>query len=183
MKKLLSVFLLTTAMFALAGCENAKRSLGLEAEAPDEFAVYSRAPLSMPPDYELRAPDPGAPRPQDEAAAARGADTIFGGTTKSNEAGGQSGVQSFLDKAGTAVADPNIRRTVDKESVGIKVGEPGFVDRLLFWDEDKKPDPIVNPKKEAERVKQAEEEGKPLNEGEVPVIERKRKAPLEGIFN
>lgn len=31
--------------------------------APDEFAVVKRAPLIVPPDYDLRPPDPGAPRP------------------------------------------------------------------------------------------------------------------------
>lgn len=31
--------------------------------SPDEFAVVRRAPLIVPPDYDLRPPDPGAPRP------------------------------------------------------------------------------------------------------------------------
>jgi hypothetical protein len=31
--------------------------------APDEFAVVKRAPLIVPPDFDLRPPDPGAPRP------------------------------------------------------------------------------------------------------------------------
>jgi hypothetical protein len=31
--------------------------------APDEFAVVRRAPLIVPPDFDLRPPDPGAPRP------------------------------------------------------------------------------------------------------------------------
>ena len=32
---------------------------------PDEFAVVTRAPLSMPPDYGLRPPRPGAARPNE----------------------------------------------------------------------------------------------------------------------
>src|SRR3546814_5174685 len=32
--------------------------------SPDEFRVVSRAPLTLPPDYNLRPPEPGAPRPQ-----------------------------------------------------------------------------------------------------------------------
>ncbi|MGH6920747.1 MAG: DUF3035 domain-containing protein [Geminicoccaceae bacterium] len=31
--------------------------------SPDEFAVVKRAPLILPPEYDLRPPDPGAPRP------------------------------------------------------------------------------------------------------------------------
>jgi Protein of unknown function (DUF3035) len=34
---------------------------------PDEFAVESRAPLTIPPEFNLRPPEPGAPRPQEES--------------------------------------------------------------------------------------------------------------------
>ena len=36
---------------------------------PDEFAVESRAPLTIPPDYDLRPPQAGAARPQEVSAA------------------------------------------------------------------------------------------------------------------
>jgi hypothetical protein len=45
-----------------------KRAIGLERTSPDEFAVESRAPLTMPPDFELRPPQPGAARPQEKSA-------------------------------------------------------------------------------------------------------------------
>ena len=51
-------------VIALTGCEETKRVFGKTKEAPDEFAVYRRAPLSLPPDIELRPPNPGASRPQ-----------------------------------------------------------------------------------------------------------------------
>jgi Protein of unknown function (DUF3035) len=54
---------------ALQGCSNLKRDIGLEPTMPDEFAVESRAPLTLPPDYSLRPPRPGAPRPQEKTAA------------------------------------------------------------------------------------------------------------------
>jgi Protein of unknown function (DUF3035) len=52
----------------IAGCSDFKTSIGLEPTLPDEFAVESRAPLTIPPDFELRPPSPGAPRPQEKAA-------------------------------------------------------------------------------------------------------------------
>jgi hypothetical protein len=52
----------------LLGCTDLRRSIGLEKTSPDEFAVESRAPLTIPPDFELRPPSPGAPRPQEKAA-------------------------------------------------------------------------------------------------------------------
>src|SRR5215813_4853836 len=51
----------------IAGCTDFKRSIGLEPTLPDEFAVESRAPLTIPPDFDLRPPTPGAPRPQEKS--------------------------------------------------------------------------------------------------------------------
>src|ERR1051326_8023507 len=42
-----------------------------ENRGPAEFAVESRAPLTIPPDFELRPPAPGASRPQEVTAAER----------------------------------------------------------------------------------------------------------------
>jgi hypothetical protein len=49
----------------LGGCSKGtvQDALGMSKRAPDEFAVVRRAPLIVPPDYDLRPPDPGAPRP------------------------------------------------------------------------------------------------------------------------
>ena len=52
------------ASLTLSGCSDARRALGYDKSAPDEFAVVSRAPLSQPPDLTLRPPTPGAVRPQ-----------------------------------------------------------------------------------------------------------------------
>jgi hypothetical protein len=60
--------LCSTALSLLPGCTDMKRAIGLERTSPDEFAVESRAPLTMPPDFELRPPQPGAPRPQEKSS-------------------------------------------------------------------------------------------------------------------
>jgi hypothetical protein len=52
----------------LQGCTDLRRSIGLEKTSPDEFAVESRVPLEMPPDFELRPPQPGATRPQEKSS-------------------------------------------------------------------------------------------------------------------
>lgn len=66
-------FLLTVTFLCsevlLSGCSNFRRDIGLERTAPDEFAVESRAPLTIPPDFDLRPPQPGAARPQEATAA------------------------------------------------------------------------------------------------------------------
>jgi hypothetical protein len=49
----------------LSACTDFKRAVGIEKTSPDEFAVEQRAPLTLPPDFDLRPPAPGAPRPQE----------------------------------------------------------------------------------------------------------------------
>lgn len=47
----------------LAGCDTVEQAIGLKATPPDEFAVETQAPLTIPPDFDLRPPKPGASRP------------------------------------------------------------------------------------------------------------------------
>jgi len=65
---LLTVLFLALVML-LPGCTGLRRAVGLDQVGPDEFAVESRAPLTIPPDFDLRPPAPGAPRPQEVTAA------------------------------------------------------------------------------------------------------------------
>ena len=55
----------TPAVLVVAGlmvgaCGDTRKVLGYDKVTPDEFKVVSRAPLSLPPDYGLRPPQPGA---------------------------------------------------------------------------------------------------------------------------
>ena len=58
-------------LLALPGCSNVRMALGMDRAGPDEFAVESRAPLLIPPDFNLRPPQPGAMRPNEVTAAER----------------------------------------------------------------------------------------------------------------
>jgi Protein of unknown function (DUF3035) len=60
----------------VAGCTDFKRAVGIEPGLPDEFAVESRAPLTIPPDFDLRPPTPGAPRPQEKSADQQAKDVM-----------------------------------------------------------------------------------------------------------
>ena len=83
--------------------------------SPDEFAVQRQAPLSVPPDFALVPPQPGAPRPAQGTAAQEALDALFGGPAA------RSGTETnLLQRAGTpdegirsAVGDP-ATHTVDK---------------------------------------------------------------------
>jgi DUF3035 family protein len=63
-----ATILCSTGLLLLPGCTDLRKAIGLEKTSPDEFAVESRAPLTMPPDFELRPPQPGAARPQEKSS-------------------------------------------------------------------------------------------------------------------
>src|SRR5712672_2539335 len=69
------LFLLVVASLCSAllvgACTSIRQMVGLDRVGPDEFAVESRAPLTIPPDFELRPPQAGAARPQEVSAAER----------------------------------------------------------------------------------------------------------------
>ena len=52
----------------LSGCSEFRHAIGMDPSSPDEFAVELRAPLTIPPDFDLRPPQPGAPRPQEKSS-------------------------------------------------------------------------------------------------------------------
>lgn len=57
----LFVGLLAVSLTLVACGSGVKKQLGLEREPIDEFTVITNAPLTLPPEYDLRPPDPGSP--------------------------------------------------------------------------------------------------------------------------
>lgn len=171
---------------ALSACSDAKKAIGLERSSPDEFVVVSRAPLTVPPDMQsLPKPNPGAVRPQEGSVTDQAAATVFGKQTarQRQAAGTAGGGQSvLLAQAGAKGVDPDVRRKVEQETTQLIVADKSWVDTVLFWRTPSEPVAMVDPKKEAQRLRQLQAEGKPVNDGVVPTIERKRKAPLDGLF-
>lgn len=171
---------------ALSGCSDARRAIGLDRNAPDEFAVVSRAPLTLPPDMRLAPPRPGAMRPQEATSAQLAASSVFGGASRTampktaGKTTASQGESALLGKAGAA--EPGIRNRVDQETSAMIVADKRWIDTLLFWQKQEQPYQIVDPKKESQRLREVQAQGKPVNDGVVPTVERKRKAPLEGLF-
>ncbi len=173
------------AVLGLSACDSTKKALGMGKNSPDEFAVYSRAPLSLPPDYGLRPPAPGSERPQavnprDQAAAALGA------RPQDRQAGGDpslaklsAGERALLQITGANNVDPAIRATVNSESRTIEEADKSFADKLVFWRDPAEFGTAVDAEKEQKRIREAQAAGKPINEGDVPTIERRQKGFLE----
>jgi hypothetical protein len=175
----------------LGGCEETKRALGQTKNAPDEFAVYQRAPLSLPPNYRLRPPAPGRDRPQsvnprDRARAALGQTSTLRpritATGKPNLSTLSPGELSVLRITGALDVTSEIRNQVNQESAILADGADGLTDTMIFWR--KKPEfgVEVDAANEKKRIQANRAAGVPLNEGNTPVVMRKKKALLDGVF-
>ena len=178
-------------VIALTGCEETKRVFGKAKEAPDEFAVYRRAPLSLPPDSDLRPPTPGVSRPQvvnprDQARAALGLSakkTDKVDLSKSEDITRLSnGERALLALTGANKANPQIRTLVEQKTADLYETNETFTDKMVFW-RSKNKGVALDPQKELKRIREAQSLGKPLNSNDIPSVTRKRKGLLEGIFD
>lgn len=166
----------------LAGCGGVGNSLGFGKQSPDEFAVVRNAPLTLPPDYSLRPPRPGAARPQEEPLRAQAESSIFGQDGNAQARPESEGEYAFLREADALETNPEIRRVINEEfTIFAQEGE-GFFESLLFWRADELQGEVIDASGEAQRLNENAAMGLPPNSGDTPVIERRDKALLEGVF-
>ena len=102
--------LLMGSVFILSACSGVKETLGMERSAPDEFAVVERAPLTVPPSFDLVAPQPGAKRPQDNTTNTAKGLVLGSQSSAPKVTSGSRAEQSLLNKVGANTADPTIRQ-------------------------------------------------------------------------
>lgn len=121
---------LALAAAALGGCAGFGKALGSGKNPPDEFAIATKAPLVVPPDYALRPPKPGESRPQELSPSERAQQVLLGDTSAAPPTGGE---QLLLQKAGATTADPNIRAILNAESGGRTEKDRSFANQLMFW--------------------------------------------------
>lgn len=133
-----TVLALLAAAATASGCGTLGRAMGVTKVTPDEFRVVTRAPLTVPPDYALRPPRPGEPRPQELSPDQEARAALFGQDVGQ---GATEGERALVTRAGGEAVDPNIRSQVDfeggaivhrNEEVANRViaeGAPGAVDQ------------------------------------------------------
>ena len=165
----------------LVGCDSVRKSFGGGKNAPDEFVVYKRPPLSLPPEYGLRPPAPGESSPQKVSPMDQARDAILGKNAARTAASpttvnaGSPGLQALITRTGANKAEPGIRRLVNQESSVLADEDQIFVNKLIFWVDDKSnPGIVVDAKKEQKRIMSNQALGKPINEGEIPEVKRKK---------
>src|ERR1700712_5821028 len=126
--------LLGGALVLLGGCSGDKltRTFGLTRDAPDEYTVTTRAPLSMPPDYNLRPPRPGTARPQEQSERQQAEEALVPQLALGAPQGSASpGQTALVDQSGPA-APSDIRSLVNSDA-RYDANNDSFIDKLLYW--------------------------------------------------
>lgn len=184
---------LLLAVLLLAGCSGgtAREILGFERNAPDEFAVVARPPLSVPPDFALRPPTPGAEPTQSTPSDLKARAALTGEESVSN--GGEAvsagplsspAESTLLERAGALRVDPQVRDKLRDEDYehAVKQEEQQNSGWFDFGHSAESDAPVIDAKKEAERIRANKEAGKPVNEGQVPVEQESDGGVLRDLF-
>jgi hypothetical protein len=122
-------------LISVSGCESIRNFVAGK-EPPDEFAVVTKAPLIIPPDYNLKPPKPGiAPlnqvSPTQSAEAAlysedpKAVASTIGGTYSEAE-------KMLLAQTGAASASDSIRQQIAADNSNQQSADESFTDQLLF---------------------------------------------------
>lgn len=175
---------LMMAMMAQTGCAGIGRALGVEKSSPDEFAIVTKAPLVIPPDYSLRPPaaqtrGPAASDAELIAQRALIGDRNYLTPTMS------AGEKVLVTKAGAQYADPMIRTVIDQEFADVVRKDESIANRLLFWNGADTGNKSVDAAAEKARLEEEAAKGgadAPPAGQETPTIEKDKPNLLGGLF-
>ncbi|XBQ16340.1 MAG: DUF3035 domain-containing protein [Oceanicaulis sp.] len=125
------VLISAAALFGATACTSGVRqALGTERTTPDEFRVVTIAPLTVPPEYNLRPPAPGELRAEDVFQDRQARRALFGDLDSSRASDAEI---LFAARAGAADANPDVRALIDGETAAIVRKRETLADRVMFW--------------------------------------------------
>jgi hypothetical protein len=172
-----------TIVVLLCGCSSSSlsRAFGLTRDAPDEFTVVTRAPLSTPPDFSLRPPEPGVARPQETSDRSLAESALVPESALGGPPVGMSPGQAAIVRDAGGSAPANIRQQVDQEA-RVDEANDGFIDKLLYW---RKPDSqhaVVDASEEAKRLRDNAAMGQSPENGDTPIIRDRKTGWFQELF-
>jgi hypothetical protein len=141
---------------SVAGCDSIRQAAGQDKQSPDEFAIVTKAPLVIPPDYNLRPPTAGA-APTNQLAPTQAAQAALFTADAATVAASlpptmSTGERYLLVNAGVQNADPAIRQEIASDAASTRAADESFTNSLLFGSSTPAADPAVNADAEARRI-------------------------------
>lgn len=99
--------------------------------SPDEFRVVKKAPLVVPPDYNLRPPEAGSGVPFEVDPSRAGAASAFGLDIGRNASFSE---RALITAAGASAVSPVIREQVDWEEARVIRKSPSVSETVIGWE-------------------------------------------------
>ena len=150
-----TLIILATSTALLGGCASASKALGLTSTAPNEFNILTKAPLVVPPEYNLRPPEPGTSSAENNYSQASARRALLGDVDAAEPTRGEI---VLMAKAGVGRSDQEIRLDIDGIN-GVERKSEGFTDRVLGWENGQyipRNGDALDPEVEARRLKAVE---------------------------
>lgn len=178
MKQTAAIAAIAAAVFALSACDTAKQALTQTKAGPDEFSVYKRAPLTLPPEYSLRPPSDGKTA---EAEATQTRDEtrriLLENATQKKQVqpvdAATPGTSQLLALAGAGRVESGIRETIDRETTAYATEDLKFLEKLMYGDQAATRGEVVDAVSESKRIQEKQALGQPINDGTTQMIEDK----------
>lgn len=136
-RRFMQIALLVGAAALLSGCETIQKAAGNDKDSPDEFAVVTKAPLVIPPDFNLKPPAPGT-EPTNQVEPTQAAENALFGSDPATVASSlpatmSDGERYLLAYAHVQDADPAIRQELASDVRGMRGADDSFTNDILFW--------------------------------------------------
>ena len=166
-------YILIFCTLLLSGCgESTRKKMGIVNTPPDEFQVYKQKALSVPPNYELRAP--GSINSESESEE----DNLLFGENEEEEL--TINDEILLMSVNENETDINIRELIDDDNA-LKEVDKSTLDKILDFEpiiERKQKENVLNAAEEKKRLEELKSEIKQL-ESTVENIEEKKEQGFE----
>ncbi len=169
MRKIVSVSLIVAGGIALSGCSSATKALGLKQSAPNEFNILTKAPLVVPPEYNLRPPRLGESSYENNYTQKAAREALVG---EIDSAEPSKGEQFLLAKANAPRANQEIRVEIDGQN-SVERKTDNFSDTVL-----RKANDALDAEAEAKRLKAI---SAATGGGQVTITRRPGAAKLPGL--
>ena len=174
-------FILFINFLFLFSCTGVKEKIGIINKSPDEFQVYEKKPLSVPPNFELRPPIDG----DKIATDSKDENIIFNEEVNTNESLTIED-EVLLISIGDKDSDKDIREVINNENLIREIDKP-LLDKILDFDPiievNKEENNELDPNLEKERINQLKEEGKLIDAEEEERIIDELRSDIKDIEN
>ena len=171
------VLMASAGALVLSGCSSVGKRLGLTKEAPNEFNILTKAPLVVPPEYNLRPPAVDASNAQENYTSKAARDAILGDVDPAEPSQGEI---ILMTQANVGRSNQEIRLEIDGQN-SVERKTSSFSDRVLFWNNGSyrpRGNAPLDPETEAKRL---ESVNSATGGGQVTIGRRPGGAKLPGL--